>query len=190
LMRIEEPYEYRARLTMPKFLINAAGDQFFLPDSSQFYFKDLPGVKYLRYVPNADHSLKGSDAYETIQACYNAILNQAPLPRFSWTIERDGSLRVTAKTPPTAVKLWQATNPDARDFRIETLGPRYQSTDLTDTGGGVYFGKVSKPEKGWTAYFVELTFPSGCEAPFKFTTQVCVLPHTLPYKFVAQGRPK
>jgi PhoPQ-activated pathogenicity-related protein len=190
LMKIEEPYEYRARLTMPKFLINAAGDQFFLPDSSQFYFKDLPGIKYLRYVPNTDHSLKGSDAFETLLACYNAILNQAPLPQFSWTIEKDGSLRVTAKTPPTAVKLWQATNPDARDFRMETLGPRYQSADLADTGSGVYVGKVSKPEKGWTAYFVELTFPSGCEAPFKFTTQVCVLPHTLPYKFVAQGRPK
>jgi PhoPQ-activated pathogenicity-related protein len=190
LMQIEEPYEYRARLTMPKFLINAAGDQFFLPDSSQFYFKNLPGVKYLRYVPNADHSLKGSDAYETMLACYNAILNQVPLPQFSWTVEGDGSLRVTAKTPPTAVKLWQATNPDARDFRMETLGPRYQSTELTDTGGGVYVAKVSKPEKGWTAFFVELTFPSGCEAPFKFTTQVSVVPDTLPYKFVAHGRPK
>src|SRR5207247_7984522 len=51
LMQIEEPYEYRDRLTLPKFIINACGDQFFLPDSSQFYFDDLPGVKYLRYVP-------------------------------------------------------------------------------------------------------------------------------------------
>ncbi len=43
--KIEEPYEYRDRLTMPKFLINAADDQFFLPDSSQFYFDDLKGEK-------------------------------------------------------------------------------------------------------------------------------------------------
>ena len=54
LMRIEDPYKYRDRLTMPKFMVNATGDQFFLPDSSQFYFDDLPGEKYLRYVPNAD----------------------------------------------------------------------------------------------------------------------------------------
>src|SRR5215831_17336843 len=40
LMRIEEPYQYKKRFTMPKFLINASGDQFFLPDSSQFYFDD------------------------------------------------------------------------------------------------------------------------------------------------------
>jgi len=190
LMKIEEPYEYRQRYTMPKFIINAAGDQFFLPDSSQFYFNELPGVKYLRYVPNTDHSLRESDAYETLLACYHAIVNQVPLPKFSWSVEKDSSLRVLARDKPTVVKLWRATNPDARDFRLETLGPRYESTTLSDTGGGVYIGKVATPEKGWTAYFVELTFPSGCQAPFKFTTQVCVVPDTLPYKFVPKGRPQ
>ena len=38
LMKIEEPYEYRQRLTMPKFIINASGDQFFLPDSVAVLF--------------------------------------------------------------------------------------------------------------------------------------------------------
>lgn len=189
LMKIEEPYEYRQRLTMPKFIINASGDQFFLPDSSQFYFNDLPGVKYLRYVPNADHSLKGSDAYQTLHACYNAVLNNLPLPQYSWTLEKDGSMRVIAKTTPSEVKLWQATNPEARDFRMETLGPKWTST-LLNPEGGAYVGKVSKPEKGWTAFFIELTFPSGNQSPFKFTTQVCVVPDTLPHKFVAKGRPQ
>src|SRR5262245_56855569 len=32
LMKIEEPYEYRQRFTMPKFIINATGDPFFVPD--------------------------------------------------------------------------------------------------------------------------------------------------------------
>jgi len=191
LMKIEEPYEYRHRFTMPKFMINACGDQFFLPDSSQFYFKDLPGVKYLRYVPNADHSLKGSDAYETLGSCYNAVINNFHLPEFSWTLEKDGSIRVTAKDPPSTVKLWQATNPNARDFRLETLGPAWHSTTLTDQGGGVYVAKVPEPPKGWTAFFAELTFPSGEQSPpFKFTTQVRVVPDVLPYKFVPKGRPQ
>src|SRR5262245_6647405 len=94
LMKIEEPFEYRDRLTLPKFIINATGDQFFLPDSSQFYFKDLLGVKYLRYVPNGDHSLKETDAPETLAACYNAIVTKAHLPRFSWEIQSDGAIRV------------------------------------------------------------------------------------------------
>lgn len=189
LMKIEEPYEYRQRLTMPKFIINASGDQFFLPDSSQFYFNDLPGAKYLRYVPNADHSLKGSDAYQTLQACYSAVLNHEPLPQYSWTLEKDDSMRVTAKDKPTEVKLWQATNPDARDFRMETLGPKWQSAVLHPEGGG-YVGKVAEPAKGWTAFFIELTFPSGRPEPFKFTTQVRVVPDVLPHKFVAKGRPQ
>ena len=190
LMRVEEPYQYRKRLTMPKFLINATGDQFFLPDSCQFYFDDLPGVKYVRYVPNADHSLKGSDARESLMACYNAVLYHQPLPQLSWTLESDGSIRAQTRDKPSEVKLWQATNPEARDFRIETFGPKWQSSALEDQGGGVFVAKVPTPEKGWTAFFVELTFPSGCQAPFKFTTQVRVLPDTLPYKFVSPGPPR
>jgi len=190
LMKIEEPFEYRNRLTMPKFIINASGDQFFLPDSSHFYFKDLPGTKYLRYVPNADHSLKDTDAVETLVACYDAVLKHTPLPRFSWTDESDGTIRVKTIDKPDSVKLWQATNPDARDFRVETLGKVWTSTDLNDSGGGIYVGAVMKPEKGWTAYFVELIYrPDGAPAPFKFTTHVRVIPDVLPYKFQPKQSP-
>ena len=93
LMKEVEPYSYRDRLTMPKFLINAAGDQFFLPDSSQFYFDDLHGEKYLRYVPNTDHSLKNSDARESLIAFYDAFLRNQARPKFSWKFEKDGTIR-------------------------------------------------------------------------------------------------
>jgi PhoPQ-activated pathogenicity-related protein len=190
LMKIEEPYEYRDRLTMPKFIINATGDQFFLPDSSQFYFNDLPGTKYLRYVPNADHSLKDSDAVETLGACYSAVLDRRPLPRFSWKAEGEGALRVTTKDQPTAVKLWQATNPNARDFRLETIGKAWTTTELVAEADGTYLARVDKPDKGWTAYMVELTFSAqGGPAPFKFTTEVKVVPNTLPFKYKPPTRP-
>lgn len=183
LMKIEEPYEYRDRLTMPKFIINAAGDQFFLPDSSQFYFKDLPGVKYLRYVPNADHSLKGSDAWLSLMACYQAVLSGSELPQFNWVVESDGGLRVTSTTKPVEVRLWQANNPDARDFRLESLGPKWKSSVLTDQGGGVYLAKPPATPKGWTGFFVEMTYPAVGNVPFKFTTEVRVTPDKLPYTF-------
>ena len=127
LMKIVEPYEYRQRFTMPKFIINATGDQFFLPDSWQFYYNDLPGVKYLRYVPNAEHSLRGTDAWMTLVACYNAVLTSAELPQFDWKIEKDGTIRVQTKTKPSEVKLWQATNPGARDFRLTSIGPKWKA---------------------------------------------------------------
>lgn len=181
LMKEVEPYSYRDRLTMPKFLINSAGDQFFLPDSSQFYFDDLKGEKYLRYVPNTDHSLRNSDARQSLIAFYDAFLRNQPRPKFSWRFEKDGSIRVKTNDKPAEVKLWQATNPNARDFRLLTIGPAYQSTVLNEEGAAGYIAKITKPAKGWTAYFVELTFPSGGKYPFKFTTPVRVEPDALPY---------
>ena len=190
LMKIEEPYEYRQRLTMPKFIINATGDQFFLPDSWQFYFNDLPGVKHLRYVPNAEHSMNGTDAFFTALACYNGILNQTPLPQYAWEIAQDGTIRVTTKDKPTAVKLWQASNPGARDFRLTSIGFKWKATDLSETKPGEYVVKMVAPKRGYTAYMVELTYPSGLGlAPYKFTTGVKVLPDIEPFRDEATAKP-
>ena len=180
LLKIVEPFEYRERLNMPKLILNSAGDQFFLPDSSQFYFDDLPGEKYLRYVPNSDHSLNETDAFESLSAFYHALVNDRPRPSFSWSLEDDGAIRVEVEDKPSAVKLWLAHNPEHRDFRLESVGPIWQSIDLHASSGGDYVAKVAEPAGGFTAYFVELTFPSGIEAPFKFTTPVRVTPDEYP----------
>lgn len=182
LMRIEDPYSYRDRLTMPKFIVNATGDQYFLPDSSQFYFGELPGENYLRYVPNTDHSLKGSDAGESALAFYESVLSGTPRPTFAWRFEDDGSIRVKTETKPTEVRLWQAANPKARDFRLAAIGAGYTSTVLQDVGDGVYIGRVPPPDQGWIAYLVELTYPSAGSFPFKFTTGVRVMPDVLPFE--------
>jgi len=181
LLKIVDPYSYVDRLTMPKFVVNASGDQYFPPDSSKFYFGDLKGVKYLRYVPNAKHNLKGSDAADSILAFYRSILHNAALPRFSWTVEADGSLRVEAKDKPLEVNLWQATNPSARDFRLDKIGAAYRKSRLEDEGNGIYVARVKAPSEGWTAFFVELVFDSGEKIPYKFTTQVHILPDKLPH---------
>jgi PhoPQ-activated pathogenicity-related protein len=181
LMKIEEPYEYRDRLTMPKYIINAAGDQYFLPDSSRFYFDDLKGEKYLRYVQNTDHSLKNSDARDGLIAFYDAFLKKQARPKFFWKFEDDGSIKVTTVTKPSEVKLWQANNPEKRDFRLMSIGPAYKSTVLTEQKDGVYIATVEKPPTGYTAYFVELTFPGGTKYSMKFSTAVRVNPDTLPF---------
>ena len=111
LMQIEEPYEYRERLTMPKFMLNASGDQFFLPDSSRFYFDELRGEKLLRYVPNASHSLDKTDALESLHAFYSMIVKGTARPEFSWKFEEDGSIKVVVKERPSEVVVWQAVNP-------------------------------------------------------------------------------
>ena len=184
ILQIEDPYNYRhrPRLNIPKFIINASGDQFFLPDNSQFYYDDLPEEKHLRYVPNAKHNLEGSDARESLAAFYEAVLDGTPRPKFTWKKESDGTLRVTVQDKPSEVNLWQATNPNARDFRVDTIGKAYTSTSLAPATDGSYVAKVDKPKTGFTAFFVEFVFPTGKKYPLKFTTEVSVVPDVLPFK--------
>ena len=181
LMRIEEPYHYRDRLTIPKFIVNASGDQFFLPDSSRYYFDDLRGEKHLRYVPNADHSLARSDALESVQAFYAAIVTGVDRPSIKWTFERDGSIRVVAKQRPDEVKVWQAVNPTARSFRLDEIGPAYAGTVVQPSGPNTWVARIRPPPAGWTAFFLELTFNSGGRYPFKETSGIRILPDTLPF---------
>jgi PhoPQ-activated pathogenicity-related protein len=185
ILAIEDPYHYlkRERLKIPKFMINASGDQFFLPDNSQFYYDRIQGEKHIRYVPNAKHNLAGSDAVESMLAFYEAVLNNRPRPVFSWKKQKDGSLVVTVKDKPKEVNLWQATNPKARDFRVDTIGKAYTSTPLKEQKAGVYVGRVERPAAGFTAFFVELVYDSGGKYPFKFTTEVSVVPDILPFNF-------
>ena len=185
VLDVEDPYVYRHRdqLKMPKYLVHASGDQFFLPDNSRFYFKELQGEKYLRYVPNARHNLGGSDVRESLLAFYQSILANRSRPKFSWVEEADGSLRVTAVDKPRAVNVWRATNPKARDFRLDVLGAAYASTPLVEESPGVYVAKAIKPEAGFTASFVELVYDSGGSYPFKFTTEVSVVPDVLPFRW-------
>jgi PhoPQ-activated pathogenicity-related protein len=188
LYQIEDPFAYRDRLTIPKLMMNACGDQFFLPDSSQFYFDALTGPKYLRYIPNTDHSLKNSDAMDTLRAWHHAILNRTPLPQVTWKRGADGSLRVTSNVKPRAVLLWQATHPAARDFRLETLGPVWTSTPV-DEKDGAFSATPAKADKGWTASMIELTFDTGAGVPLKLTTSVAVTPDTLPFAASNVQRP-
>jgi PhoPQ-activated pathogenicity-related protein len=190
ILAIEDAYNYRTRdrLKIPKYLVNASGDQFFLPDNSQFYFNELQGEKYLRYAPNSKHNLAGTDARESLLAFYQAVINNRPRPRFSWKKEKDGALIVTVKDKPREVNVWQATNPKARDFRVDTIGNAYRSKPLKEDKPGMYVARMNRPASGFTAFFVELVYDSGGRYPFKFTTEVSVVPDVLPFTFPKPGQ--
>ncbi len=181
LMKIVDPIAYVDRYTMPKYIICSTGDQFFLPDSSQYYFDALKGEKYLCYVPNTDHGL-GPEAYFDLFAFYQTVLNDTPRPKFSWTKLPNGALQVKCDTTPAAVHLWQATNPKERNFRLDTIGKAWKSTDLADQGGSTYLAEVAPPPEGWTAFMVELEYPVGGPFPLKVTTEVSVVPQTVPFR--------
>ncbi|MGB2807001.1 MAG: efflux RND transporter permease subunit [Sedimentisphaerales bacterium] len=180
MRKLIDPYEYRDRYTMPKFLISSTGDQFFLPDSAQFYYDDLPGDKYLRYIPNTDHGLDFSAA-ASLLLFYKSILNDSPLPEFTWKVTGDKIRIKPISGKLKEVNLWQASNEKTRDFRVDTIGRVWKSSPLEPRDNGRYVARVAKPEKGWTAFFVEMVYDSGDAVTHKFTTQVHVVPQRLPF---------
>ncbi len=76
VLDIEDPYNYlkRARLSIPKFLVNASGDRFFLPDNSQFYWPAIEQEKRIRYVENSKHNLADTDAWIRMLAWYHSVI--------------------------------------------------------------------------------------------------------------------
>ena len=190
LIEVLDPINYSDRLHMPKLLVNAMGDQYFLPDSSRFYWDDLEGDKYLRYIPNTGHTLAGSDYLRnTLLSFYLVLKSDEPLPTYTWKHNADSTFEVSTDTEPTEVRFWQGTNETARDFRISTFGENFTSEVVEADSDGSYSVAVETPEVGWKAYMMELTWDLGGLYPLKLTTQAYVVPDHVPYPYKARNLP-
>lgn len=210
LLTLVDPYSYLSVLDMPKFTINSTGDQFFLPDAPQFYFDDLIGEKYNYYAPNTDHGLTSNGAIdpgviESLYSFYSTVVRGVQRPTITWEYDpiNAGRIRVETSVKAKEVRLWQATNPDRRDFRLDPLNitvpippdavaPAWSSVAVTsDTNE--YIAQVPIPASGWTAYYVEAAFanfgqlvniyayPNRIQqTDFLCTTECRVIPDTYP----------
>jgi PhoPQ-activated pathogenicity-related protein len=132
LMTIEDPFSYwsdnayKQRFDIPMYFIQASGDDFFPPDSMQFYFKTLQarGNKLVRYLPNAPHYINFKDLLpfnsgvlgEAIASYVHLILAQAQLPEVSWTFGPN-VIDVNSSLKPISVTLFTSVNEEDRDFR-------------------------------------------------------------------------
>ena len=189
LFKLVDPYSYKDRYQFPKYIINAAGDEFFIPTSSQFYYDQLPGEKHIRYVPNVGHNLNGSYILEAIASFYISILNSSPRPEYSWNFLENGQIEFTSDNQPSEVKLWWADNPSSRDFRLDVIGKSWKSKSIKINAEGKYISSIDKPEEGWRAYFVEAIYGSN-SLPFIITSEVKVSPDILPFEYIDPINPK
>jgi PhoPQ-activated pathogenicity-related protein len=181
LLKVEDPFAYRDRFTMPKCVINATGDQFFCPDSSQFYFEALPGEKHLCYVPNGDHSLDGTNALDTLVAFHYCIVHNVARPEIEWTFDGDHSIDVRCSTKPQRVLLWQASNKEHRDFRVASIGRAYSSKPVMPQADGIYRVQLEPPTEGWQASYIQCEFDVGAPTPLRLSTAMRILPNALPF---------
>jgi PhoPQ-activated pathogenicity-related protein len=203
LMSLIDVVAFKDRLTLPKYLICATGDEFFLPQSPLFFWDDLMGPKYLRMVPNAEHSMAGhaEGVMVSVVAFMESIIKTQVPPEVEWSISEDGtSITYTTNVKPEKVKVWSAHNPEKRDFREIVCGIKddplclnfyalFSDTDIepvsVDNGIYTYVGTVDVPSQGWTAYLVEAEYPRGDTskvAGMKITSAVSIIPQTFPYE--------
>ncbi len=184
LMQVVDPYSYKEKFVMPKFLLNSSGDQFFLPDSSRFYLNELPGETLIRYAPNTDHSLSNSqtsilDTLYSLLGWYQSILYGQVRPDISWHVESN-VLKATTNIPPSLVKIWRANNPNARDFRKQTIGETWTATIVMPNASGEYQADLFTGA-GFNAAYIEFIYPGITGLPVSYSTEIKVTPDIYPY---------
>lgn len=182
LVDIVDPYRYRDDLDMPKFLMLSTGDEFFVGDSTQHFWDDLPGENNVRLYPNTGHGLDERALFDLI-AWYQAQLTGSDVPEISWEIDGNGQIIVQTDGTATSVKVWEATNLDNRDFRWfngQGQASPWTSFELSDQGDGTYIAEVDEPDSGYKSFIVELEFPnpSGGSMPLFLTTEMSVIDAT------------
>ena len=182
LLQMEDPLHYlhsayAKRLEIPKYMINASGDDFFVPDNSRLYFDQLPGVKALRVAPNSDHHGILDYVETSLIALVNRLQRHSALPTL--TVQQrangitGGVIKIGFSETPLKVVQWVASNPVARDFRY-ACGIRYQAIPVAAAKNLTV--SIAQPAQGWNATFVEAHFADG----FVMTSQVQIVPENYP----------
>ncbi|QQG26645.1 PhoPQ-regulated protein [Pectobacterium carotovorum] len=180
LMTLEDPLTYLNtdmgdRLKIDKYIINASGDDFYVPDNSHFYYDLLPGSKSLRVVPNSTHNGILSVAEQSLITFVNRFQGKQKLPEITEKVQGSGNggkeLMVSFSEKPATVLQWTAKNPAARDFRY-ACDVKYSSAPVSPAGGEILSIPLTTPDGGWQATYVEATFSDGYVA----TTQVYITP--------------
>ena len=183
LLQIEDPLRYldspyAARLAIPKYIVNASGDDFFVPDNTQFFYARLPGEKTLRSAPNSSHYGIRDVVENSLVSFINRRQRGQALPQIAIEAADNkgkdpGQFTVRFSQTPVKITQWSAHNPLARDFRF-ACGIRYTPNSLELTNSVTVM--QATPTAGWSASFVEAEFADGMVV----TTPVQILPQHYP----------
>ena len=179
LWEMVDPWVYRERLTLPKLMINGANDPYWTTDALNLYWDDLPGDKWVTYVPNAEHNLeqRGENgekdrtrALNSLAAFTKHIIRDNPMPQLRWKHDdANGQARLTVDSDhvPKAARVWTAKAP-TRDFRLSRW------TEEALKSGPSIVAKVAAPQNGCVAFFAELDFEID-GLPHQLSTQMRIL---------------
>lgn len=196
MAQIIDPYAYRERLTMPKLIVAATGDEFFLLDDSHYYYDGLPGPTYMMMCENTHHSLifHRERILENMVAFFLAQETGFELPQLTWTraVENGiGSIVVNSTITPQNVyfyhaETWAEAIGGRRDFRVITddnIHLVWWEEDVAeDLGGNSYRAAMNVVEGEFVGMFVLLHFAGPNGTTIEFTTEVHIIPDEFPFE--------
>lgn len=181
LMSYVEPYYFKEKFTMPKYLINAGSDEFFSTDSWRFYYDELPGDKLLRYVPNTNHSLNGRYLNDDLISYFYRIINDIDMPTLKWELS-DNNLNVVLDYEGNYnVSIWNAKNQNGRDFRLWQEGELWQKINIQKSNDNNYQVEIKDKSNGYEAIMMEFTIDPESEFPLIISTGPFVIPESYPF---------
>lgn len=153
---IVDPYSYRDRLLMPKFIILGSNDRYWPLDAVNFYWAGLAQPKLLLIMPNCGHGLEDPiRLIDSLAAFFRLVAQRKPLPEMQWEFEESTEglvLRIVAHPQPSESRLWVARS-NVRDFREAQWVQEpllAQATELT--------GKVARATGQYTSVYGEVVF--------------------------------
>jgi len=164
---MEDPYFYRDRLTMPKLVINAVMDEFQQPDDTHYWWNDMPEPKHFLIAPNCEHSLATGIfvAVPAISAWTSAHLNGNPVPKFSWTINKEsGEIVATVDEGRVhSAQVWWANSCGNNEFDGGKMRRDYRIAHLDNPCScGIYAeGYCANLKAFWSKKTLEETMVRG-----------------------------
>ena len=201
-----DPYFYRDRLDMPKLVINAAGDEFFLVDDSHQYRKGMQEPYYVAMYPNREHGTIEISAPSILNSVVSMTLanrDDLPLPEISWEYGEDsgnGFISMQLQSDNVwqldKIKLWHASTngltDGRRDFRLFNAGNGtgeelqkviWKSESLKFSKDGFYNQTMKFPPQGeYSAMFLQATFKSIYDYKFIATSETTIFPDKYPFE--------
>lgn len=166
LWSMVDPWLYREKYQQPKLIMNGTNDPYWTQDALNLYWNDIPGDKWLLYVPNAGHNLAQQHtpptpvpdltrALNTQAAFVRHIIHGVPMPKVQWQhLGKNPKMQLVVQTDvaPKSARLWSAKAP-TRDFRKAT----WSDSPLKVEGKDIKV-ELETPPEGLIVFFAELEY--------------------------------
>jgi PhoPQ-activated pathogenicity-related protein len=172
LLKLEDPYFYLDRLTLPKLLVLGTNDRYWSQDALNLYWDDLKGPKWVLYTPNSGHGLEDrARVYATLNAFIEHVASGRPWPKPTWeyaATPKGIELVVGSDRAPKEVCLF-TVNSKTRDFRDS----KWWFVPVAKKNGA-HRAEIEIPAEGFRAAFGEIVYEIGGRE-FTLSTQLQIL---------------